>query len=170
MAKRKRKKNKGGKVKVNSWDLTLPQLNFEIINILSGDIVGSYQIGGTNFAVLLEQLMNEERLSGDYMDALYENINILLRSPSSLIISDTREIQELLGGIREYTLWHLNPWLEPHNGGAKLVDKFDVNKLHKQVQVSLESANEIIPILIEYLKGENHLLIFSDLLKTESVL
>lgn len=170
MAKRKRKKNKSGKAKVNSWDLVLPQLNFEIIDIVSGDIIGRYLIGGTNFSVLLEQLLNEKKISGEYMEALYENINIILRSPTSLTISDVKEMQELLGGIKEYTLWHLNPWLEPCDGGARLADRFDVNKLHKQVQVSLESANEVIPILIEYLKGENHLLIFPDLLKTESVL
>lgn len=169
MAKRKRKK-KGGKAKINSWDLKLPQLNFEIIDIVSGEIVGRYLIDGTGFSVLLEQLISEKRLSGDYMDSLYENINVVLRSPVSLTITDVGEMQELLGGIREYTLWHLQPWLEPHNGGARLVDKFDVGKLHRQVQVSLGSANEIIPILIEYLRGENHLLIFSDLLKTESVL
>lgn len=169
MAKRKRKK-KGGKVKINSWDLKLPQLNFEIIDIVSGEIVGRYLIDGTGFSVLLEQLISEKRLSGDYMDSLYENINVVLRSPVSLTITDVSKMQELLGGIREYTLWHLQPWLVPHNGGAKFIEKFDVNKLHKQVQVSLGSANEVIPILIEYLRGENHLLIFSDLLKTESVL
>lgn len=153
MARKKKKKEK-------EIELILPTLVIELANMLSGDVEKTYRIDGYSANLLASAITGDGK--SDILNNFEYGIQMLLRSPQSMVIDNREEAEYLLFALI--------------NHSGKILRSYGITddclsiKLPDRVSRILGASYILIQALRDYFDGAYQVILFSEIMTTDEVL
>lgn len=154
MARKKKKKEK-------EIELILPTLIIELANMLNGDVEKTYRIDGYSANLLASAITGDGK--SDILNNFEYGINLLLRSPQSMVIDSREEVECLLFALI--------------NHSGKILRSYGITdddclstKFPDRVRRILGASYILIQALRDYFEGTYQVILFSEIMTTDEVL
>lgn len=164
MARKRYRKKKRDK----SWDIVLPDVNIELVDMVSDNRDRQYKVSGLGLSFLLNDIKKQD--DHKVIEDMDYGTNIILRSPTSMVIDDRDSACYLMLAILGYIEERLGKYAGIREGGKIVANHFDIGKQEHYQILAYETAMALIPILRAYIHGAYEIILFSDILDSDEVL
>lgn len=164
MARKRYRKKKRDK----SWDIVLPDVNIELVDMVTDNRDRQYKVSGLGLSFLLNDI--KKRDGHKVIEDMDYGTNIILRSPTSMVIDDKDSACYLMLALLEYVEERLSEYAGIREGGKIVANHFNIEKCEHYRVLAYKAAMTLIPILRDYVNGLYEMILFSDILDSDEVL
>lgn len=164
MARKRYRKKKRDK----SWDIVLPDVNIELVDMVSDNRDRQYKVSGLGLSFLLNDIKKQD--DHKVIEDMDYGTNIILRSPTSMVIDDRDSACYLMLALLGYVEERLSEYAGIREGGKIVANHFNIEKWEHYRVLAYKAAMTLIPILRDYVNGLYEMILFSDILNSDEVL